>query len=240
VCNTSSPSPLPARIESIRYHIYDIEKRLRLALGPGLAPQWRLCVLITESLCAHQPWERVAELALEGGADCLQLREKTLPDHELLERARTLVAIARNANAHAVINDRPDVALLAGAHGVHLGRHDMTIPDARRLAGFSLFMGASTENLDQARQAHRAGADTIALGPMFPTTTKDKPRIAGPEYLRAYLAEPTLAARPHLAIGGITPDNVRQLAEAGCRGVAVSSAVCAAPDPAEACRSILS
>jgi len=102
------------------------------------------------------------------------------------------------------------------------------------MAGRGLRIGVSTENLEQARDAAEQGADLCGVGPMFPTTTKEKPRLAGPAYLAAYLAEPATARLPHLAIGGITPANVIELARAGCRGVAVSSVVCSSPAPDEA------
>lgn len=224
--------------EGLRYRSYAADKALTLALGSPARGQWRLCVLITERLC-KRPWREVAELAIEGGADCLQLREKELGDRELLARARALVALARARGIAVVVNDRPDIALLAGADGVHLGQADTPLLDARALAGTRLLIGVSTENLDQAHGAAGAGADYIALGPMFPTTTKDKPRLAGAGYVRAFMAEERLAHIPHLAVGGIRPDNAQELARAGCRGVAVSSCVCAASDPAGVCRELL-
>jgi thiamine-phosphate pyrophosphorylase len=225
--------------KSLRYRVYDLERTLTLALGTGRARQWRLCVLITESLCTR-PWEQVAADALDAGADALQLREKSLSGAELLGRAKRLTAMCCEHHASAIVNDRPDIALLAGAAGVHLGQDDLNITDARRLAGMSLLIGISTTDMAQARAAAREGADSCGLGPMFPTTTKDKPHLAGPAYLREYLADPQTARLPHLAIGGISPANVSQLVAAGCRGVAVSSAVCAAPDPAAVCRELLS
>jgi thiamine-phosphate pyrophosphorylase len=234
-----------AAIESLRYRAYDLERRLSLSLGTGRAPQWRLCILVSESLCAHHPWDSVAAQAIEGiaggGADCLQLREKSLPDAELLARARRLVELARQTTHRriwVIINDRPDIALAAGADGVHLGQTDVPVEAVRKLAGFTLLVGASTANLDQARAALAAGADYCAVGPMFPTTTADKPVTAGPVYLRQYLADPALAQRPHLAIGGITPDNLPQLVALGCRGIAVSGFVCKAQRPAVACRAL--
>ncbi|HZW08819.1 MAG TPA: thiamine phosphate synthase [Phycisphaerales bacterium] len=225
-------------IERLRYRAYDAAAAVERALGTGRARQWRLCVLITESLCTYHAWERVAELAIDGGADCLQLREKSLDGAELLRRARRLVALARPRGVAVIINDRVDIALAAGADGVHLGQTDLPVRDARRIAGNSLLIGVSTSNLDQARAAARDGADSCGVGPMFPSATKPK-ALAGPEYLRQYLANPATARLPHLAISGITPDNISQLTAAGCRGIAVSSAVCSAPDPAAACRSIL-
>lgn len=224
-------------VEALRYRAYEAERRVVLALGTGRAEQWRLCVLISERLC-RRAWEDVARAAIAGGADCLQLREKDLDDGELLARARLLREVAEG-RAAVVINDRPDIALLAGADGVHLGQTDMSVRDARRIVGFGLLIGVSTENLGQARAAARDGADYCGVGPMFSTTTKEKPRLAGPAYLGEYVTDPVTRERPHLAIGGITPGNVELLREAGCRGVAVSSAVCGAEDPGGVCRAIL-
>jgi len=233
--------------EALRYRAYNLEKSLILALGAGGCPQWRLCVLITAALCGPHTWEDVAAQAIEGGADCLQLREKELGGRELLARASRLVAIAREVagggsdprgRANIVINDRPDVAILSGADGVHLGQSDLPVSAVRAVAGFDLWVGVSTSNLDEARAAIRDGADMCGVGPMFPTTTKEKPRISGPKYLKDYLADPILSERPHLAIGGITPENIAQVRAAGGRGVAVSSCVCNAEKPGEVCTAL--
>jgi len=216
-----------ARIEALRYRGYDIEHRLNLAFASGHATQWRLCVLISEALCKHHDWQSVARMCLEHGADCLQLREKTLSAGELLPRAKRLVSMAQEHAVTVIINDRPDVALLAGAHGVHLGQGDLPIAAVRQL-GASLIIGQSTSSLDQAREARKNGADYCGVGPMFETATKQKDTHAGITYLREFLAWDGL---PHLAIGGITPDNIDQLTNAGARGVAVSSAVCGADNP---------
>ncbi|CAG0974778.1 thiamine-phosphate pyrophosphorylase [Phycisphaerales bacterium] len=220
-------------IESIRYRAYTLEKDLLLAFGAASRRQWRLCVILTECLC-RGPWLDIARAAMDGGADCLQLREKNLDSRELLDRAEVLVSIAHPRAVSVVINDRPDIALLTGADGVHVGQTDMEVHDARRIVG-GLLIGVSTENPDQARRARLDGADYCGLGPMFATTTKEKPRLAGPGYVRAYLADPSLGDLPHLAIGGINSGNIRDLAAAGCMGVAVSSAVCASDDPAREC-----
>lgn len=220
-------------IEALRYQAYDVERAIGLALAGGRAPQWRLCVLITESLCRHHPWDTVAAMAIDGGADCLQLREKELSGGALVDRAQRLIAMARPRGVHVIVNDRVDVALLAGADGVHVGQQDLSVAQVRTLAGERLLVGVSTESIEQAQRATDAGADYCGVGPMFPTTTKDKPRIAGVEYLREYLAHE--AFPPHLAIGGIDDARAEQLAQAGCRGIAVSSFVCGAKDPREAC-----
>lgn len=221
-----------AAVESLRYRAYDAEQRLQRRLGTVIAPQWRLCVLLTESLCAR-PWLDVLDAALEGGADCIQLREKDLEDGKILGRATVVVERCRAAGAASVINDRTDVALLAGADGVHLGQSDLPVGHVRRLAGRRLLIGVSTANLAQAEAAAKSGADYCGVGPMFLTMTKDKPHLAGPEYLREYVQKVPL---PHLAIGGINDRNVGELVEAGAAGVAVSSYVCSSDDPAAAVR----
>lgn len=260
--NNATPAPAAwAAFESLRYRAYEVEKVL-VPLLPGLSagplagfnagvggrPQFRLCVLLTESLC-KRPWLDVARDAIEGGADCLQLREKNLDGAVLLSRARQLVELASqygHTNATSTnpaparpaifINDRPDIALLAGADGVHVGQTDLPIREVRRLAGSNLLVGVSTGNLTEASAAADAGADLCGVGPMFHTTTKDKPILAGTTYLKQYLAAFSI---PHLAIGGITPANVGELVDAGCRGIAVSSVVCGADDPASICRQLL-
>ena len=231
---------LAGAIEALRYRVYDAHQRLMLAIGARHARrQWRLCVLITESLCTHHAWDVVARQALSAGADAIQLREKSLTDRELLARAGWLTRICSEHQASCVINDRPDIARLSGAHALHLGQSDLAIKDARAIVGFSTLIGVSTETMEEAREAARAGADVCGVGPMFATSTKLKPRLAGPEQLARYLADPVTACVPHLAIGGINASNIGALRAVGCAGVAVSSAVCSCPDPGGACRELL-
>jgi len=227
------------RAERCRYQGYDLDKRLRLRLGSRERRQWRLCVLLSEALCTHLTWWRVAEAAVAGGADCLQLREKALDDHELLARARALVEFGRAHNVSIIINDRADIALAAHADGVHLGQSDLPVTAVRALAGFRLLVGVSTANIVQARRALADGADVCGVGPMFVSSTKPKPELSGIEYLRQYLAEPGVSRIPHLAISGITPATARELGAAGCKGIAVSSVVCGNERPEQVCRELL-
>lgn len=240
---SSNPSMVPdrgaAKFESLRYRAYSVEKSLILRLRNTTCPQWRLCVLITSSLCKHHGWLEVARRAIEGGADCIQLREKNLDGGPLLDAARQLVDLARPRGVRVIVNDRPDIAILSGADGVHLGQTDLRVADVRSLAGFRLLVGISTGTIEQARAAADTGADYCGVGPMFATTTKDKPVLSGPAYLREYLCDPRTQSIPHLAIGGIAPANIHELAAVGCRGVAVSSVVCGAEDPAEVCRQLV-
>jgi thiamine-phosphate pyrophosphorylase len=227
-------------IESLRYRAYVSEQQLGLSLGTGRARQWRLCVIISEIACIHHPWLAVAEQAIKAGADCLQLREKRVHDRELLGRIRALIDLARPRQVSVIMNDRPDLALLSGADGVHVGQLDLPVPDVRRLVGFQLMVGVSTSNRDEAKRAAADGADYVGVGPMFSSSTKEKPSLVGPAALKRFLEDEQTARLPHLAISGINAENVDTLAALGCRGVAVCSAVCGSSNPARACEQILS
>jgi thiamine-phosphate pyrophosphorylase len=222
------------RVERLRYAGYELERRLIEALAYERAPQWRVCVLITESMCEHHGWLDVAEACLAGGADCLQLREKSLEGAELVERAARLVELAAHGSEVSVIvNDRVDVALASGAHGVHLGQCDLSVEAARRVAKGggkrgAFWVGVSTHNLKEAERAVASSADYCGVGAMFTTTTKDR-KPSGLAYLQRFVRD--YGEVPHLAIGGVTVENVGALAEAGARGVAVSSVVCGAKKP---------
>ena len=225
-----------ACIEQLRYRGYDIEQRLNTAMIGSSARQHRLCVLITQSLCKKRRWSDVLSACVDNGADCIQLREKELDAGPLLELAALTVAICRPAGVTVIVNDRPDVALAAGADGVHLGQSDLPCIEVRKLVGRQLLVGVSTSKLAEAQQAMADGADYCGVGPMFPTSTKHKDVIVGADYLREFIAWGKL---PHLAIGGITPENLPALVDAGVRGIAVSSAVCASENPGEAVRNLL-
>jgi len=232
---TDADDSFALRLQSMRYRAYDLEMRLERVLHVGEAVQWRLCLLLTEAMCSHHAWDHVLGRAIDAGADCIQVREKQMEGGQLarrVEEVKTIVA----GRASVIVNDRPDIALVAGADGVHLGQGDLNPRDVRMLAGGQLIIGVSTSTLDQAKQAAQDGADYCGIGPMFLTTTKQKDTLAGPAYLREYLGWNTL---PHLAIGGIKPDNASVLTQIGCRGVAISAAICAAQDPYQATRNIL-
>ena len=219
---------LAREVEVIRYRLYDTESALHHRLGSGRARQWRVCVLLTESLCAR-PWRDVLVAAIDGGADCVQVREKNMAAADLLHRVEAVGQVARPAGVTVIVNDRIDVALAAGADGAHLGARDLPLRDARCLAGRTLLLGASTHSLDEARAAVEAGADYCGVGTMFVTGTKPEAAPTGPAFFEAFVRRYPDA--PHLAIGGITPRNIDRLVEIGVRGVAVSRAVCAAEHP---------
>jgi len=191
----------------------------------------RLCVLVTGRL-SPLPFETLVGEVAAGGADCIQLREKGLPDRELLERARLGRELA--GEAIFIVNDRADVALLSGADGVHLGRGDLPVEEARRLLGEDAIIGASASSQDEIRAAERAGADYLGVGCVYPTATRDK-EPGGLELVRRAAAA---ASVPFLAIGGITAENAGDVARAGAPGVAVCSAVISSGDPRDAAAAV--
>ena len=213
-----------AAIERIRYRGYELEQRLLLGTcARERFGQVRLYVLLTESLC-HGDWPATAEAALRGGADCLQLREKSLSDRELLVRARKLTKLCHQHGATFIVNDRPDIALASGADGVHLGQDDMSISAARAILSSTGIVGVSTHTTDQMTRAAEQSPDYIAL---FDTPTKPQERIAGP----ALLAEArTRTALPLVAIGGIDAENAGEVLSAAACCLCVCRAVIAQAD----------
>ena len=227
---TASPV-FAAGVEALRYRSYTLETRVLLRGERHTRMRdARLYVLITENLC-HGDWLETVRQTAEAGADCIQLREKDLPDGELLRRAQAVAAVCRETDTLFLVNDRPDVARLAGADGVHLGPDDLPVAAARRIVGQELLIGLSTHTTAQVDDALRQAPDYVAVGPMFESTTKPQDHIAGPELLR-YAAE--RAELPLVCIGGINETNAAQLREIGRPCLAVCSAIIAHPDPAAA------
>jgi thiamine-phosphate pyrophosphorylase len=216
-----------ARVESIRYRFYDIERRLALTINPAKRfGEVRLYVLITESIC-RGPWLAAAEAAIDGGADCLQLREKSLESGEFLSRAKQLVDLCRRRNVLSIINDRLDIALLSGADGVHVGQEDLPATEIRRAVGRRVIVGVSTHRIEQARQAILDGADYIGVGPVFPSATKPRDILPGLAYARQVAATISI---PAVAIAGINADNIGDVIATGINAVAVTAAVVGAED----------
>ncbi|NBX26029.1 MAG: thiamine phosphate synthase [Planctomycetes bacterium] len=226
-----------AACASLRYAAYDLERDAVLAFGSPRRFQPRLCLLLTESIC-RRPWRDALRAALDGGTDMVQVREKSMDASDLLRRAREVIEVARPRGVTVVVNDRADIAVAAGADGVHLGTGDLPLMEARRLAGTGLLLGASTHDLGEASAAVEAGADLCGVGAMFASGLKPDRVPSGAAYLRAFVER--FPRTPHLAIGGITAENVGRLVEAGAQGVAVSSAICGAADPAAAASALRS
>ncbi len=187
-----------------------------------------LYVVLDRTATRGRELEDVLAQAIAGGCRMVQLREKTWPSGTLLPLAERLRARCARASVTFIVNDRVDLAVAVAADGVHLGQEDLPARLARPLLRASMILGVSTHSVEQARAARDAGADYIAVGSMFPTTTKTDFQLVGPGLLRKLRGELRV---PLIGIGGITPANVAQVIRAGADGVAVISAVCGADDP---------
>jgi len=224
-------SPLAAAaIERLRYQVYTLERAVDLTqTNLARLATARLYVLIDGGSSSEQFAER-AQAFVAAGVSILQLRDKKLADRELLTRARLLREATRDTQTLFIMNDRPDLAALSEADGVHVGQDELSVRDARRIVGTDRLVGVSTHSLEQARAAVLDGADYIGVGPTFPSGTKQFANFTGPELLRAVSAEIRL---PAFAIGGISESNLDEVLAAGFTRVAVSGAITSAANPVE-------
>lgn len=188
-----------------------------------------------ESLSGHalMAW---AEALLGAGCPLLQYRRKSGADAQRLAELRRLVGLARGAGARVVVDDRPDLCLLAGADGVHLGQGDLPAEEVRRFLPRGAVLGVSTHTEEQFLEALELPADYLALGPVFPTASKERPDPVVPVPLQERLLR-LAGGRPVVAIGGITPVNAGALLGRGFSSVAVISAL--ERSPADAYRSFM-
>ena len=178
--------------------------------------------------------EQVARLC-EGGARLVQLREKHLPPRDFYPEAVDALRVARTFGARLIINDRADVALAAGADGVHLGQDDLPPGAARALLGGAAVVGFSTHNVPQAVEAAGLPLSYLAIGPVFATSSKENPDpLVGPEGVRR--VREAVPGVPLVAIGGITAENAPRVLEAGADSVAVIGALLSTSDPSEITR----
>jgi thiamine-phosphate pyrophosphorylase len=174
--------------------------------------------------------EAMAAALTEGGARVLQVRGKGVADAVLLDAVRRALPVARARGAVLLVNDRADVALIAGADGVHVGQDDLPPAECRRLLGASAIVGFSTHRIEEVRAAAREPLDYVAFGPVFATATKpDAQPVVGLDGLREARRH---TSRPLVAIGGITRDTAAAAVAAGADGVAAISAILSAADVA--------
>jgi len=180
--------------------------------------------------------ERALDGALRGGADLVQLRDKTGDDDELLRAAAWVRERCLAHGALFVLNDRPDLAVRAGADGVHVGQDDMAVADARSIVGADAIVGLSTHSVEQAEAGARSGADYIAVGPVHATPTKEGRPAIGLDPVR-YAAE-HVGSVPWFAIGGIDAETVGAVVAAGARRAVVVRAIAHAADPEAVTRAL--
>jgi len=197
---------------------------------------FRLCLVTDRRQTAGRALLDVIALAVQSGVDAVQLREKDLAARALLDLAVQLRDLCRRSGAVLLINDRIDVALAAGAGGVHLPADSFSPRDARGVLGPDPLIGVSTHSVSDARAAAATGADYVIFGPVYPTPSK---QAYGPPLGLGALAEVVESVPiPVLAIGGITPERVSAVRARGAHGVAVISAILSAGDPRAASRSL--
>lgn len=221
--------------EKLRYRFYSIEQLLVMFLDrrEKLANA-RLYLLATEEMCPHGLGPLVRD-AMAGGVDVIQLREKSMPDRRLIETARSMRAWTREAGVLLIINDRPDIAMLCEADGVHIGQDEASVADVRKIVGTEKLIGVSTHSLAQARQAMMEGADYLGVGPVFASTTKTFRRE---EFVGLELVREVAGAidHPWFAIGGIDEANLPEVIQAGARRIAVSGAISRSDHPQNSAR----
>ncbi|HBO45042.1 MAG TPA: thiamine phosphate synthase [Planctomycetaceae bacterium] len=221
-------SRLAAAFEQLRYRSYTLQRAVEVACdGRERLADARLYVLL-DGQATPEDFQVLARDLVLAGVDVIQLRDKRLDDRTLLERARLLREITQGSETLFVMNDRPDLALLARADGVHVGQEELPLKEVRSLVGAGTLIGVSVHSIEQARAAVLDGANYLGVGPTFPSGTKQFDQFPGPELLAAVAAEISL---PAFAIGGIDRDNVVQVLATGIRRIAVSSAVITSDNP---------
>lgn len=196
----------------------------------------RLYVILDAGL-VHGPVQGIARQLMDAGVRLLQYRAKNIAGREMLESARQLGEAARAQGASFFVNDRPDVAYLAGADGVHVGQDDLSVEQARMIVGRDRWVGVSTHNREQFERAAASSTDYVAIGPIFATTSKVNPDpVVGTELLRQLRP---LTKKPIVAIGGIRLERAAEVIEAGADSIAVISDILGAADPAQRARQFL-
>ena len=201
-----------------------------------LVDSLRLYLVTDQASIGSRTLADVVAAAVQGGVTCVQLREKQLGTRDFLVQAMALKALLEPLAIPLVINDRIDVALACGAQGVHLGQSDMPVAVARRMLPSHVFIGWSVETMEDVERSAQLPVDYLGVSPIYATPTKTDTLVPwGLEGLREVRRATAL---PVVAIGGIHTGNARDVLSAGADGLAVVSAVCAAPDPLAAARAL--
>jgi thiamine-phosphate pyrophosphorylase len=178
----------------------------------------------------------LAQLAIRGGADTIQFRQKSGSTREMIQVVRDVKQVCAESGVTFIVNDRVDVAIASEADGVHLGQDDFPIPLARELLGKRSIIGGSAATLEEARTCLSEGADYVGFGPVYPTTSKDDAGpVSGISILKGVVESIPL---PIIAIGGVSAENAAEVMKAGAHGIAVISAVCCQEDPEQATRAL--
>lgn len=195
-----------------------------------------LYVILDADLLPDAP-EEMADKFAKAGVELFQYRAKVASARQLFDTCRCLVQRSRNGGVRLIVNDRPDVAALCGADGVHVGQEDLPVAWVRRVCGEKAWVGVSTHNFEQFLTAAKTDANYIAVGPVFATATKESPDpIVGVGFIREVRR---LTAKPIVAIGGITLENAAEVYDAGADSAAVVKDILTARDPVQRARDFL-
>ncbi|SDZ11897.1 thiamine phosphate synthase [Tindallia californiensis] len=196
---------------------------------------YQLYLVTDESFQKEEDFLSIIEESLKGGVSMVQLREKHLSSKDLYHRAEKLAALTSTYNIPLIINDRADIAMAVGAHGVHLGQEDLPLPALRRMVKEELLIGVSVATKEEALQAEAEGADYLGVGALYPTETKANTRKVSLEQL--YQIQKAVKI-PIVGIGGINENNVAEVMDQEIQGVAVVSAITKAKNPMEAAKKL--
>jgi thiamine-phosphate pyrophosphorylase len=233
-----TPKLDPEKFKQARFALYTIEKDLlsKLLRQDKTKHLSGLYAIIDTQALKGRSHVEAASQAIRGGAKTIQLRDKIKSKKELLPIAEQLKNLCAEHNVLFIVNDYLDLALAVDADGLHLGQDDLPIKVARRLLPMDKVLGGSARTIAQATTAQSEGADYIAVGSMYPTTSKEMAEVVGPGRLRQIREAVSL---PLVAIGGINRDNVAEVMAAGADAVAVIRAVLEAEDIEKATRQIV-
>jgi len=234
----TTPQLDPDKFKKARFDLYTIEQKLlsRLLRREKARRLNGLYAIIDSRALGERNHLEVAEQLIRGGAKAIQLRHKLDNKSELLAIAQKLKKLCSEHGVLFIVNDYMDIALAVGADGLHLGQKDLPLATARKLLPMDMILGISVNTVEQAKTAEAGGADYIAVGSMYPTESKEKAIVVGPERLREVRGAVGL---PLVAIGGINRDNAGEVAAAGADGVAVIGAILGAEDTEAATRQVI-
>jgi thiamine-phosphate pyrophosphorylase len=232
---------LAAQVEKLRFNTYQLEQRFFYSFYPKkLLYKMRLYILVPERLANH-PIEKIIPELIKGGADAIQLRADNSEDITLLKLARKIRSLTLSKNVIFIVNDRVDIALLSQADGVHLGKMDISIHDARRLLGPDKIIGATSHSIKEALDAEKNGADYISVGPFFTSLTKPLLEPHGFDYIKNISK---CIHIPYIAVGGINRTNLPGLSRTHQKlfkypiKIAVSSAILSSKDICRTAKSL--
>ncbi len=228
-----------SQIEAIRYQSYDVFATLELRNQYANRPQNLIAVaklyVLMDTAGSEDLFVSRLKQCFEGGVDVLQLRDRSATDRTLFDRAGVASRLCRQNKTLFIVNDRADIAVASGADGVHVGQDELPVNMVRKIVGREMLVGLSTHSIEQARTAVTQGVDYIGVGPVFASSTKRFDSFVGTELLQQVAREITI---PAFAIGGITSVNLPSVVESGIGRIAVTAAICDAPDITKAARGL--